>query len=105
MKWVSVAAGASASGKALAALGPLAEAALAAAAEPPPPPPPPPASPTSTVIHPMAGMEGGPTQTVISEIRAEGFFPIKTPMLPRLMGPPTWGMGGTAGVHMGHTCI
>src|SRR5690606_26243298 len=61
-----------------------------------------PASPTSTVKQPMAGMEGGPVQTDISETRAAGFLPKSTPMLPRETGPPTWGTGP---VHMGQTCM
>src|SRR4051794_11170686 len=105
MKWFSVAAGGSARGKASMALGPFLEAACAAAAEPALPASEAlPTSPNNTVKHPTTGMEGGPTHTDTSEMRAAGFLPMKTPVLPKVMGPPTWGIGGTAGVHMGHTC-
>ena len=38
-------------------------------------------------------------------MRAAGFLPMKTPVLPRVIGPPTCGIGGVAGVTIGHTCM
>src|ERR1035437_4439698 len=64
-----------------------------------------PASPLITGMQPRMMLEGGPTHTAMSPMRAAGFLPMKTPVLPSVMGPPTCGMGGVPGVIMGHTCM
>ena len=49
---------------------------------------------------------GGPTQVAMSPIRAAGMFPISTVMPPGgMIGPPTCGTGGTAGVCIGQVCM
>jgi hypothetical protein len=89
--------------KGLMALGPFLEAEVAAAAVAALPASPPlPASPRSTVMQPMAPMEGGPTQTCMSETRAPGILLSMTPVEPKVAGPPTWGTGP---VVMGQTCM
>ena len=50
-------------------------------------------------------VSGGPTHVAISPTRAAGCPPMSTVALPSVMGPPTWGMGGSPGVTMGQTCI
>jgi hypothetical protein len=61
---------------------------------------------TKTVIDPFTIMSGGPTHTAISVTRACGKLPVSTVTEQGgSMGPPTWGIGGTPGVTIGHTCI
>jgi hypothetical protein len=38
-------------------------------------------------------------------MRAAGMLPISTVALPLVIGPPTWGTGGTPGVTIGQTCM
>jgi hypothetical protein len=58
-----------------------------------------------TLDDPLTMTSGGPTQTQVSEIRAEGKKPIKTVISPVMIGPPTWGIGGVPGVAIGQVCI
>jgi hypothetical protein len=54
----------------------------------------------------MIKLSGGPTQTQLSPRTEAGILPISTVGQPGpIIGPPTCGIGGTAGVCMGHTCI
>ena len=60
----------------------------------------------NTVGLPNRMLSGGPTQTAISPNTAAGNHPISTVGAPGpVMGPPTCGTGGTAGVTMGQTCM
>ena len=62
--------------------------------------------PNVTVIDPMATESGGPTQMQVSPTTEAGWPPINTVGQPGpMMGPPTWGMGGTPGVTIGQICI
>ncbi len=61
--------------------------------------------PIITVNDPSAMTSGGPTQMAISPTLAAGIKPIMTVGQPMEIGPPTCGMGGTAGVTIGHMCI
>src|SRR5579859_3308257 len=59
-----------------------------------------------TVGQPITIVEGGPTHTHISPTRAAGIPAINTSGLPGpIIGPPTWGIGGTPGVTIGQTCM
>jgi hypothetical protein len=59
-----------------------------------------------TVVEPIAMVSGGPTQTSISPTTEAGMLLIKTVGTPGpVIGPPTWGMGGTPGVTIGQTCM
>jgi hypothetical protein len=60
--------------------------------------------PTITVGAPMTTVEGGPTHTAISLALACGIEPTRTVNDPRVIGPPTWGIGGIPGITIGHTC-
>ena len=56
-----------------------------------------------TVEDPITIESGGPTHTQLSPITAAGILPMSTVGAPGpTMGPPTWGIGGVAGVCMGH---
>jgi hypothetical protein len=60
--------------------------------------------PIKTVAEPLTMESGGPTQTHISPITAAGIPPMMTVGTPGpSTGPPTWGIGGSPGVTMGHT--
>jgi hypothetical protein len=60
--------------------------------------------PINTVADPFTIESGGPTQTNMSPTRAAGNFPIKTVGSPGpIIGPPTCGIGGSAGVTIGHS--
>jgi len=60
----------------------------------------------STVADPIIMESGGPTQTALSPNTAAGNLPIRTVGAPGpIIGPPTWGIGGTPGVTIGQTCI
>ena len=62
--------------------------------------------PIITVADPLTIESGGPTHTAMSPTRAAGSPAIKTMGHPGpLIGPPTCGIGGTPGVHMGHRCM
>ena len=62
--------------------------------------------PIITVAEPLAMVSGGPTQTHISPITAAGILPINTVGVPGpTIGPPTWGIGGVAGVCIGQVCM
>jgi hypothetical protein len=58
------------------------------------------------VVEPLTMVSGGPTQTHMSPTVAAGRKPIMTvgTQGPEI-GPPTWGMGGVPGVHIGQTCM
>ena len=59
-----------------------------------------------TVIDPFTIESGGPTHVHMEPTVAAGKFPINTVGPPGvMMGPPTWGIGGTPGVTIGQTCI
>lgn len=61
--------------------------------------------PISTVAEPLMIESGGPTHTQLSPRTAAGKPPSKTVGHPGpAIGPPTWGMGGTAGVCIGQVC-
>jgi len=60
----------------------------------------------STVAEPLMMESGGPTQTHMLPIVAEGIIPIRTVGPPgETIGPPTCGTGTGAGVTIGQTCI
>ena len=62
--------------------------------------------PISTVEEPCTMLSGGPTHRARSPTRAAGKPPISTVGWPGpRTGPPTCGMGGTAGVRTGHACM
>jgi hypothetical protein len=62
--------------------------------------------PIKTVTDPFIIESGGPTQVHILPIVAAGNPPIKTVGTPGgIIGPPTWGIGGTPGVTIGQTCM
>jgi hypothetical protein len=62
--------------------------------------------PIITVADPLTIESGGPTQTHMSPTTAAGIFAINTVATPGPeIGPPTCGMGGTAGVCIGQVCI
>jgi hypothetical protein len=61
--------------------------------------------PIKTVAEPLTIVSGGPVQVAMSPKQAAGIPPIKTVKQPNVMGPPTWGIGGTPGVTIGQTCI
>jgi len=56
-------------------------------------------------MQPWVIVSGGPVQVAISPKRAAGAPPINTVGLPTVIGPPTWGGGGTPGFSIGQTCI
>lgn len=59
-----------------------------------------------TVAEPLMMLSGGPTQVHMEPRVAEGMPPMSTVGPPGdVMGPPTWGMGGTPGVTIGQTCM
>jgi len=61
---------------------------------------------TNTVMDAFMMTSGGPTQTHMSVIRACGMEPVKTVTEHGgIIGPPTWGIGGTPGVTIGQTCM
>src|SRR4051812_46324682 len=60
----------------------------------------------NTVADPFTMVSGGPTQVKVSPTTDAGIFAINTVATPGpIIGPPTWGTGGTPGVTMGHVCI
>lgn len=62
--------------------------------------------PIITVADPLTIESGGPTQVAISPTRAAGISPIITVGHPGPeIGPPTCGIGGTPGVHIGQRCM
>lgn len=62
--------------------------------------------PIKTVEEPLTQLSGGPTHKHISPTTAAGKVAIKTVGTPGpSTGPPTCGMGTTAGVCIGQTCI
>lgn len=62
--------------------------------------------PIRTAVDPKAITSGGPTQVAMSPCLAAGVPPIRTVGHPGgSIGPPTWGMGTTAGVCMGQMCM
>lgn len=62
--------------------------------------------PIITVADPLTIVSGGPTQVHIPVAVAAGSPPIITVGTPGgRIGPPTCGMGGTAGVTIGQTCM
>jgi hypothetical protein len=62
--------------------------------------------PIITVVEPIAIESGGPTHIAISVAHAAGCPPINTVGHPGgMIGPPTCGIGTTAGVCIGHVCI
>ena len=59
-----------------------------------------------TVAKPLMTESGGPTQTHMLPMVAEGIIPISTVGPPgETMGPPTCGIDTGAGVTIGHRCI
>lgn len=59
-----------------------------------------------TVAEPLTMLSGGPVQTHMSPMTAAGILPMSTVGAPGpVIGPPTCGMGGTAGVTIGQTCM
>ena len=62
--------------------------------------------PIVTVADPLAIESGGPTQVHIPPTTAAGIPPIITVGSPGgIIGPPTCGIGGTAGVCIGQVCM
>ncbi len=62
--------------------------------------------PIITVADPLTIESGGPTHTRLSPSTAAGKFPMSTVGMPGpMIGPPTWGMGGTPGVCIGQVCM
>ena len=62
--------------------------------------------PMSTLGDPTIIVSGGPTHTALAVRVAAGIPPTRTKGTPGgRIGPPTWGMGGTPGVCIGHTCM
>ena len=60
----------------------------------------------NTVIEPITTTSGGPTHTHMLVTVAAGNAAMITVGAPGVMiGPPTCGIGTTAGVTMGHTCM
>ena len=58
------------------------------------------------MAEPFTIESGGPTHTQLSPTTAAGILAMSTVGAPGpTMGPPTCGMGGTAGVCMGQVCI
>ncbi len=62
--------------------------------------------PIITLLDPFAIESGGPTHIHILPTVAAGIPPISTVGTPGgAIGPPTCGIGGTAGDCIGHVCI
>lgn len=62
--------------------------------------------PIRTVTEPITMGAGGPTHVHIPPRTAAGMLAIKTVGAPGgMIGPPTCGIGGTAGVIIGQTCM